>query len=1116
LEDLCDVIRHQDDIEACNIAGRALARFALDDSLKLCESQLRGPDSEKREEATVVIGELGGCDLDEPGAKREGRASRCVDLLIPLLQDHDEAVRRAALWGLRKGDWPGWRDQAKLMLSDSSELVRRQAVRLLGDQQEPVDLPAVLKMFTDENRHVRERAIEAADALAAKGDEDHRRMVVNAVREMLDAKNASVRWHGLELLKERGGLDDLELVTALAADKDEDVREAALDTALAIAPKEDGTLRVARQKLNDKYWGVRKKAVEIIGKHGHPEDLELVIKMFKDEDEDVRATALRAAATLAPDRKAEFALQMVTDRGDGVAEAAIEILKDGLPSEELVDVAFQKLREARGESGQTLFELLVEEAPARKEEAARVAVNCRSPYARTAGAEVLAETPAQCDASMWRHLLHDSDCDVRRYAFEALIKLTPEETRDLAVEMLGDNSRRNREHAVEVLGDIDDASLVDDLLPLARDYHWAVRNAAIRALAKFDDMRVFSELVSSLNDVEEDIRELAEQILRGKYGRVPVLNRLLELGDQQPWEAVRARVDEINRWASQVGRELLGKPVIVYNYRQGLGQTRERKRRRAAEIEVSDTPVTSGHSQGEEIMKGLALHEIGHHLCDIGQPGDSTMRGIARSEGVKEIYDYLRDERLERILRSRRPEWGLYFDRLASYAFAQDLHEVPIEQYAKLVGQDVDEVVEKVGRGELPGRLLPTDETGGEQKVALKDSDMLAMPNVVPPLMAFLACLRCGFDPEMHPDKRVAKAIALVPGNLKDLSHPEVLEAAKRIGDVLGRSDQHKRDFERLRRMMRQHREIMRIWNKTLERMADAGQLPDWMRRDAEGIRENIPLEIVYEPPRGPRFGLPVRILNLGPQQDFPPLEKERTVVPDPAAHAQVVAGIRKHIRRLRSYLERLGSRSVDEYASRQGHRLDIAQGRKIAFKPTTNVLVSSREDILPDAYIGVLIDRSDSMEGEKLELAKAFGALVAESAKGLRGISGHVNAFDGEIFYSLGDLQHNAIASLTAGDGNNDAGGLARAAELALRSKKRNKLLIMVSDGYPTVCSVNALRNLVTRLTNEYGIVCAQAAVDEMEEIAFPRYVDLSKYDMDEAVSRFGNLLIRLTRAWR
>lgn len=42
-------------------------------------------------------------------------------------------------------------------------------------------------------------------------------------------------------------------------------------------------------------------------------------------------------------------------------------------------------------------------------------------------------------------------------------------------------------------------------------------------------------------------------------------------------------------------------------------------------------------------MKGLALHEIGHHLYDFGVRGFPTVRGIARSEGLGQLFDVLID-----------------------------------------------------------------------------------------------------------------------------------------------------------------------------------------------------------------------------------------------------------------------------------------------------------------------------------------------------------------------------------------------------------------------------------------------------------------------------------------
>jgi Mg-chelatase subunit ChlD len=238
----------------------------------------------------------------------------------------------------------------------------------------------------------------------------------------------------------------------------------------------------------------------------------------------------------------------------------------------------------------------------------------------------------------------------------------------------------------------------------------------------------------------------------------------------------------------------------------------------------------------------------------------------------------------------------------------------------------------------------------------------------------------------------------------------------------------------------------------------------------------------------------------------------------DSVAHAKLVGSIRKHVRVLRAYLERLGLQPVDEHAARRGRRLDLAQASRASVTHRPGVLVFSRDENRADAYLGVLIDRSGSMAGMEIDRAKAFGALLAESARGLRGIVGHVSAFDSDTFYRLGDFRRHAIASLDAADGNNDAGALARGAELALRSGKRNKLLVMISDDAPSGCSPESLERLVAALTH-HGIVCAHVAVREIrsgDRSAFPHVVDLGKYDFSEAVARFGRLIVKLTSSWR
>jgi hypothetical protein len=87
----------------------------------------------------------------------------------------------------------------------------------------------------------------------------------------------------------------------------------------------------------------------------------------------------------------------------------------------------------------------------------------------------------------------------------------------------------------------------------------------------------------------------------------------------------------------------------------------------------------------------------------------------------------------------------------------------------------------------------------------------------------------------------------------------------------------------------------------------------------------------------------------------------------------------------------------------------------------------------------------------------------------------------------------------------------------VAQASRRRAKLLVMISDGLPTECSVAALKGLVARLSGRQGICCAQVAVRPLEEICFPHYVVIEDDDADVAVRKFGGVVgVLVERALR
>jgi hypothetical protein len=585
-----------------------------------------------------------------------------------------------------------------------------------------------------------------------------------------------------------------------------------------------------------------------------------------------------------------------------------------------------------------------------------------------------------------------------------------------------------------------------------------------------------------------------------------------------------SRIESALKWAETSGSALLGTSVVVQSTRDRLAFTYRPQHDLKVHVHISDAPVASGHRWGEDVMRGLALHEFGHHLYDYRARGMRTMAGIARSEGLQEIFDYLLDARLERRLQSSYPQWAPYLDRLNAYAFHHAPVRLPLEAYGLFLELEPEGVALRVERGELPGQLVHQGD--GPSAVELRSSEIFELPGAVPRLQAFLSCLVAGFDPSRHPDPRVAEAMAEVPRNLKDLSHAELLEVARQVGSVLGRSDEFRREHRRWRRSVMRLAHALRSLLEWMQRQSELTSAPPWM----DGAK--LPLGIPGRQrgrratprawPQGARPGRRIGGHRKPPAKELPKalgfseLPKREALPNDAAAHAQLVMPIRPHVRRLRTYFERLGTRFDEERPVRTGKRLDVARARTLAFRPTFSLMIRQRQIVQPDAYIGIVIDRSASMTGSKIETAKTFGALLVEAARGIRGLRGNVGAFDDDTWFDLGDFQRCSVAALAAGGGNNDAGGLYYAAALARASGKRNRLLVMISDGQPTACSFESLEHLVTHLTTREDFVCVQVAVESLEVSAFPHHVDLSAYGTQEAATRFSQLLMRLTSGWR
>ena len=184
-----------------------------------------------------------------------------------------------------------------------------------------------------------------------------------------------------------------------------------------------------------------------------------------------------------------------------------------------------------------------------------------------------------------------------------------------------------------------------------------------------------------------------------------------------------------------------------------------------------------------------------------------------------------------------------------------------------------------------------------------------------------------------------------------------------------------------------------------------------------------------------------------------------------------------------------------------------------VVLRGDPRMLIARELRVRSDLFIAVVIDCSGSMQSRNnMHKARLFGAMIAEAARGLPNVDVRVFGFTDQVIYDAGDADRCAAHALVASGGNNDAAALLHATEVAVASPRRAKLLVMISDGLPTECSVTALKGVVAAAT-KLRICCAQVAVQPLAEVCFPNYVLVQEEDFDGSVRKFGSVVVRLVR---
>ena len=547
------------------------------------------------------------------------------------------------------------------------------------------------------------------------------------------------------------------------------------------------------------------------------------------------------------------------------------------------------------------------------------------------------------------------------------------------------------------------------------------------------------------------------------------------------------RVANVFAWGTRIGRELAGR---LFRFHMiggtGLGYTRLNENR----VFVSPLPLLRGDRHGTEIVEALVLHEIGHHIYHRGEK-EAEVWKRAGEEGIAGLLNLVADEHLERNLRATDASFGDRLKRLAAYAFQHADKEIPVVTLFEMLQGRTFEVLTRVPLGVARAHDCLRVENG---------TLLLEMEKAGLRFARFVRALRMGLG-NRHDDPLIAQGLELFGKAFRKGDMQSLLDVSHRLRELFG--------WEvRICETFGGHETV--VGDGPESTIHGEGITDDEVQREVERVLD--PKAIKRQPTSGTGRGGKL-ILNVAPDEQFDPITEVVKVPHDPERHRPIAVQVARQARRMRRYLERLGLSLVPQRMRLSGRRFDPSRARAVVLRGDPRMLIARETRVTNDLYLGVVVDCSGSMYGASMDKAHAFGVLLAEAARGLPNVDVGFYGFTDRVIYDAGDSRYPAVASLEAGGGNNDAAALSYVAGVAKRSKRRAKLLVMISDGLPTECSVEALRGLVRTLTRRERMCCAQVAVRPLEEVCFPHYVELTEDALDPAVARFGTIVAGLVR---
>ena len=633
------------------------------------------------------------------------------------------------------------------------------------------------------------------------------------------------------------------------------------------------------------------------------------------------------------------------------------------------------------------------------------------------------------------------------------------------------------------------AHLNDDSTVLSQSSFEEVQRLAYSAVAKGcreTEQAIIQSLRRSETLTEEQQTRILEWLV-ANAGHVSTIDSAVPSLGYEGRISKLTQVARTFKWGINQALELLGQKFNISMLTDSdLGYTRLNENK----VFVNILPIMEGRQNGQKVVEGLILHELGHHIYHKGRANQKIWKKAQR-KGLHGLLNIVSDEHLERNLRTKDSKYDSRLKQLASFAFQHTKKDFGVQSLLQLLNVRALEVLSQIKLGV----------TDSPVRVRVDSGQLLRhLESAGSSFSRFFRALRMGLG-NRYNDPKVEEALKLFNRSFRKSNMRQLYEITLKLKEIF-QDDCGFTNFISQDGLLHP---------SELERArAGRGMTDEQIDQEIRRITSREELER-SKASEGTTGG---RAINVIDEIDFTPINNVIKAPFNREAARELSQTVVSSAKMLRNYLQDLGEMHVQQRRRLSGYRLDRQAVNRLVTRQDPRMMISRRREFKNDLFIGVAIDCSGSMAyNENIELAKRFAALLAESTRDVDGIDLKLIGFTDDTIFDVGGNQRNAIHTLQAGGGNNDAAALWHMAQEALRSKRKSRLLVMISDGLPTECSVESLRTLVRKLTQNFGISCAQLAVEELEEVCFPDYVLVKSSSETAAIRKFGATIAKLIR---